>query len=66
LSVSAVGVGSTAVATASKVGVAATDIGLAVGEGFSVGTGLFDDESVHPIIASAIRALSSENVIDRR
>ena len=65
-SVNAVGVGSTAVATASKVGAAATAVEAAVGEGLWVITGSFDDESEHPIIASAIRALSSGNVINRR
>jgi hypothetical protein len=43
-------------------------VGVAVGELLSVGGVSFDDESEHPIIASvltAIRALSSENVINR-
>ena len=68
-SITAVGVGSTAVATGSAVGVAAMAVEVAVGEGLSVGGVAFDDESEHPIIASAltaIRALSSENVINRR
>jgi hypothetical protein len=68
-SITAAGVGSTAVAAGSVVGVVATVIEVAVGEGLSVGSVSFDDESEHPIIASvltAIRALSSENVINRR
>lgn len=65
-SVTAVGVGSTAVATGSEVGVAAMAVEVAVGDGLSVGTTPFDDESEHPITASAISALSSGNVINRR
>jgi len=67
-SITAAGVGSTVVAVGSVVGVGAMGVGVAVGELLSVGGVSFDDESEHPIIASvltAIRALSSENVINR-
>ena len=58
-----------AVATGSEVGVTAAAIEVAVGDVLSVGGVSFDDESEHPIIASvvrAIRALSRDNVINRR
>ena len=61
-----VGVDSGAVATGSEVGVVATAVEVVVADGLSLSTASFDDESVQPIITSAIRALSSGNIINRR
>ena len=61
-----VGVDSGAVATGSEVGVVATAVEVVVADGLSLSTASFDDKSVQPIITSAIRALSSGNIINRR
>ncbi len=58
-----------AVATGSEVDVTAAAIVVAVGDVLSVAGVSSDDESEHPIIARvvrAIRALSRDNVINRR